>query len=59
MSRARNAYRSILIALAVAGCGQSGPLYMPGDPSQMTFPPVVEPGTSAEESEAGDNGDSD
>ncbi len=58
MSRARNAYRSILIALAVAGCGQSGPLYMPGDPSQMTFPPA-ETGTSAEESEAGDNGDSD
>ena len=58
MSRARYAYRFLLIALAVAGCGQSGPLYMPGNPSQMTLP-STERGASAEESEAGDNGDSD
>ncbi len=58
MSRARYAQSFLLIALAVAGCGQSGPLYMPDDPSQMTVPPL-EPGPGAEEGEAGDNGDSD
>ena len=27
------------IALLVTACGQSGPLYIPGDPSRMTVPP--------------------
>ena len=26
----------------VAGCGQSGPLYVPGNPSQMAVPPSQE-----------------
>ncbi|MBT5862494.1 MAG: hypothetical protein HOH37_06305 [Gammaproteobacteria bacterium] len=26
----------------IAGCGQSGPLYVPGNPSQMAVPPSQE-----------------
>ncbi|MDX1515417.1 MAG: lipoprotein [Woeseiaceae bacterium] len=28
-----------LLVLAVAGCGQSGPLYLPGNPSEVRQPP--------------------
>jgi predicted small lipoprotein YifL len=33
-----------------AGCGQSGPLYIPGNPSQMAVPPS-QPPVSEEETE--------
>ncbi len=33
-----------------SGCGQSGPLYIPGNPSQMAVPPS-QPPPSEEESE--------
>ncbi len=60
MPRARHLPGFFLIALALAGCGQSGPLYMPGNPSQMTVPPLeAGTGTSAEEGDTGDNGDGD
>lgn len=26
----------------ISGCGQSGPLYIPGNPSQMAVPPAQE-----------------
>ncbi len=29
---------AILFALYLAGCGQSGPLYIPGDPSSIETP---------------------
>ena len=29
---------SLLFAFALAGCGQSGPLYVPGDPSSVQEP---------------------
>ncbi|MDJ0758610.1 MAG: lipoprotein [Woeseiaceae bacterium] len=49
----------IILALALcgvlAGCGQSGPLYLPGDPSEvMSAPPPEqppEPEEDADESE--------
>jgi predicted small lipoprotein YifL len=34
----------------ISGCGQSGPLYVPGNPSQMAVPPSQE-STSEEEQE--------
>jgi len=40
-----------------AGCGQSGPLYIPGDPSTMAVPPSQETGNE-EEREEQENGDS-
>jgi predicted small lipoprotein YifL len=39
-----------------SGCGQSGPLYIPGNPSQMAVPPSQQP-VSEEEPEE-DNGES-
>ena len=39
-----------------SGCGQSGPLYIPGNPSQMAVPPSQQP-VSEEESEE-ENGES-
>ena len=41
-----------------AGCGQSGPLYIPGDPSRIEQPPPTAE-APAEEEEAEDNGDTD
>jgi predicted small lipoprotein YifL len=58
MPRPRYVPGFFLIALALAGCGQSGPLYMPGNPSQMTVP-SADTGASTEEGEADDNGDGD
>ena len=28
-----------LLLFVAAGCGQSGPLYIPGNPSKVTMPP--------------------
>jgi predicted small lipoprotein YifL len=39
-----------------SACGQSGPLYIPGNPSQMAVPPSQQP-VSEEEPEE-DNGES-
>ena len=40
---------------AVVGCGQSGPLYLPGDPSQIREAP--RPVENADEQEDEDSGD--
>ena len=37
-TRARITPGLILLVLCVAGCGQKGPLYLPGDPSQIRTP---------------------
>ncbi len=39
-----------------SGCGQSGPLYVPGDPSKMAVPPSQAP--TSEESEEEDSSES-
>ena len=57
MPRACYVTSRLLFLLALAGCGQSGALYMPGNPSQMTVPAATE--ADAEDGEADDNGDSD
>ena len=40
---------ALLLSLMLFGCGQSGPLYVPGDPSSIKTPPEVE--SSDEEGE--------
>jgi predicted small lipoprotein YifL len=40
---------ALLLTFALSGCGQSGPLYVPGDPSSIKAP--VEPANGDEESE--------
>ena len=46
---------ALLLAFALAGCGQSGPLYVPGDPSSVETAPM--PPAGSEEGE--ENGDDD
>ena len=57
MSRARYALYSVVIALLLAGCGQSGPLYMPGNPSQMTVPETQAAEPTEDEAEEADDKD--
>jgi len=39
---------ALLMILFLAGCGQSGPLYVPGDPSSIE-PPAQQPATDDED----------
>ena len=47
---------AVLAVLILAGCGQSGPLYIPGNPSRIENPPPP-PEEAAEEEGAEENGD--
>ena len=42
---------SLLFAFILAGCGQSGPLYVPGNPSRIQEPPPQAESTAEEEGE--------
>ena len=48
---------AVLLAFVLAGCGQNGPLYLPGNPSEMKVPPQAPQESSDEqdEDEARDN----
>ena len=46
----------LLLILFIAGCGQSGPLYVPGDPSSIQAPPE-EPEESEEKDEDAEDAD--
>jgi predicted small lipoprotein YifL len=53
--------RLILLIAAIScfslcGCGQSGPLYLPGDPSQVSDAPRPVEITDDEEDDDGDDG---
>jgi predicted small lipoprotein YifL len=48
---------TLFLVLLVAGCGQSGPLYVPGDPSSIQSPPA-EPQVSEEKDEETEDDDS-
>jgi len=49
----------LLLILSFAGCGQSGPLYVPGDPSSIQAPPEApeEPKESEEKDEDAEDAD--
>lgn len=42
---------TLLLVMLLAGCGQSGPLYVPGDPSSMQAPPETPEGDEEAEAE--------
>jgi len=46
----------LLLILLFAGCGQSGPLYVPGDPSSIQAP-TEEPNASEEKDEDAEDAD--
>ena len=49
---------ALFVVLILAGCGQSGPLYIPGNPSRIESPPPP-PETASEEEAAEENGEDD
>ena len=49
---------AIFAAFVLFGCGQSGPLYIPGDPSRIESPPPPAEESTDEET-AKENGDTD
>ena len=51
MERIVPALAAALFLLAVAGCGQSGPLYLPGDPSQIQSPSTASPNAEEDRQE--------
>ena len=50
---------ALLIIFLLGACGQSGPLYIPGNPSRIEQPPPVAESTADEEEDAEDNGEAD
>ena len=48
---------TLIAALVVFGCGQSGPLYIPGDPSRIESPPPAEDSADEEAAEESDDAD--
>ncbi len=46
-------FTALLMSLFLIGCGQSGPLYVPGDPSSIN----VQPETVSSDDEAAENGE--
>ena len=55
MNNALRAATALLVFLFLAACGQSGPLYVPGDPS-VVEPIQQEQQNTREEDEDDDNG---
>ena len=55
MNRSVIALVVLIAAMPFVGCGQSGPLYLPGDPSQIQTPPPppAPPADDDEEDDAG------
>jgi len=58
MKRLTLALVAISFVMSFAGCGQSGPLYLPGNPSKLeTIPPAPTNGDKEEkEQEEGEGG---
>lgn len=56
MKRLLSLLATAAFLFVVSGCGQSGPLYIPGNPSKMEQPPPQAESTAEEESE--ENGES-
>jgi predicted small lipoprotein YifL len=50
---------AILLLLLLGACGQSGPLYIPGNPSRIEQPPPAAESTAEEEDEGEEDGDKD
>ena len=57
MQRLFAALAAVFFLLGAYGCGQSGPLYIPGNPSKIQQPPPQAESTAEEDGE--DNGDED
>ena len=47
---------ALLLAFVLGACGQSGPLYIPGDPSSIDPPPEQSQNGEEKDDEDGDSG---
>ena len=54
MKRLVLALAALVFVLPFTGCGQSGPLYIPGNPSSIKQPPPRAESTAEEEDEEND-----
>ncbi len=55
MSHSRIALAALLLILSLVGCGQSGPLFLPGDPSEVQNLPTQVPELPEEDDDEDDN----
>ena len=51
-------FATLLLVPGLSGCGQSGPLYVPGDPSSIKAQPKTEASDEKEDDENGEDADS-
>ena len=58
MKRLTLLFAALALMFLFSGCGQSGPLYVPGNPSQMTVPPSQETASEEVQEEEQDTSDS-
>jgi predicted small lipoprotein YifL len=49
MTISSKTFATLLLTFLLASCGQSGPLYLPGDPSEVQSLPTQLPPTTSEE----------
>lgn len=59
MKRLILALAALSFIFLASGCGQSGPLYIPGNPSKISNPPPAAESTADEESEEEGESESD
>ena len=59
MTQSKISLASLLLIFSLVGCGQSGPLYLPGDPSEVQNLPSQLPQTIEEETDEDDKEDED
>ena len=59
MKRLILALAALSFVFLATGCGQSGPLYIPGNPSKISNPPPAAESTADEESEEDGDQESD
>lgn len=57
MTQSKIYFASLLLIFSLVGCGQSGPLYLPGDPSEVQNLPSQLPQIPEEEPEEDDEED--
>ena len=58
MKRLTLLFAALALMFLFSGCGQSGPLYVPGNPSHMTVPPSQETASEEVQEEEQDTSDS-
>ncbi len=59
MTQSKFSLASLLLIFSLVGCGQSGPLYLPGDPSEVQNLPSQLPQTPEVEPDEDDKEDAD